>query len=50
MLITHYALAIAEQSLHSIKAFSAPHASPPESRVGVHKKFGGDTAGTADPS
>ncbi|KAK4810900.1 hypothetical protein QYF61_013308 [Mycteria americana] len=41
---------IAEQCLHSVKAFSAPHTAPPASRLGVHKKLGGDTAGRADPN
>ena len=44
-----HVLAIAEQCLHSVKGFSAPHPAPPASRLGVHKKLGGDTAGTADP-
>jgi len=42
-------LAIAEQCLHSVKAFSASHAALPASRLGVHKRLGGDTDGTADP-
>jgi len=34
--------------LHRVKAFSASHTDPPASRLGVHKKLGGDTARTAD--
>jgi len=26
------------------------HTTPPVSRLGVHQKLGGDTAGTADPN
>ena len=40
----------AEQRLHRVKAFAASHPTPPASRLGVHKKLGGDTAGTADPN
>ena len=36
------------QCLPSIKAFFASHTASPESRLGVQKKLGGDTAGTAD--
>ncbi|KAK4824954.1 hypothetical protein QYF61_021642 [Mycteria americana] len=36
--------------LHTVKAFAASHPTPPASRLGVHKKLGGDTAGTADPN
>jgi len=43
-------LVIAEQFLHSVKAFSASHPLSPARRLGVHKKLGGDTAGTADPN
>ena len=43
-------LVIAEQFLNKVKAFSASHTAPPVSRMGVHKKLGGDTAGTADPN
>ena len=43
-------LVIAEQRLHSVKAFSVSHVVPPTSRLGVHKKLRGDTAGTADPN
>ena len=32
------------------KAFSASHPTPPARRLGVHKKLGRDTAGTADPT
>jgi len=41
---------MAEQFLHRVKAFSAPHTTPPVSRLGVYKNLGGDTAGTAEPS
>jgi len=42
---------LAEQCLHRVKVFSAPHTTgPPASRLGMNKKLGGDTAGTADPS
>ena len=37
-------------SAYSVKAFSASHTIPPVRRLGVHKKLGGDTAGTADPN
>ena len=40
---------MAEQRVHSVKAFSASHTAPPASRLGVHKTLGGDTARTADP-
>lgn len=43
-------LVIAEQCLHSAKAFSAAHAAPAARGLGVHEKLGGDTAGTADPN
>ena len=43
-------LVTAEQCLHRVKAFSASHTTPPASRLGVHEKLGGDTAGTADPN
>jgi len=33
---------------YQVKAFSAPHTTPPASGLGVHKKLGGDTAGTTD--
>jgi len=39
---------IAEHCLHKCKAFSASHTTPSVSRLGMHKKLGGDTAGTAD--
>jgi len=42
-------LVTAEQCLHGIKAFSASYTTPPPSRLGVHKKLGGDTAGTTIP-
>jgi len=41
VLITHQCLAIAEQCLHSIKAFLVSHTAPPVSRLGVQKKLGG---------
>jgi len=41
---------IAEQCLHRAKVFSASHTIPPMNRLLVHKKLGGDTAGTADPN
>ena len=37
-------------SAYTVKAFPAPHTTPPVSRLGVHKELGGDTAGTADPN
>jgi len=40
---------MAEQCLHSMKTFSASRTTLPASRLGVHKKLIGDTAGTADP-
>ena len=49
-LIIQGGLVTAEQCLHRVKAFSASHTTPPASRLGVHKKLGGDTVGTADPS
>jgi len=33
-----------------LRPFSVSHAVPSGSRLGVHKKLGGDTARTADPS
>jgi len=36
--------------LNPVKAFSVPYAAPPMSGLGVGRKLGGDTAGTADPS
>lgn len=41
---------IAEQSLHTAKAFSAPHFTPSASKLEVHEELGGDTARTADPN
>ena len=41
---------IAEQCLHSLRAFSASHSTPPVSRLGVHKELEGDKAGMADPN
>lgn len=35
---------------YSVKAFSVSHTVPQRSRLGVGKKMGGDTAGTADLS
>jgi len=43
-------LVIAQQCLHRLEAFSAPHSTPPASRLGVHEKLGRDTARTADPN
>ena len=43
-------LVIAEQCLHGVKVFSASQTALPVRRLGVHKKLGGDTAGTADPN
>jgi len=40
----------AEQCLYGVKAFSASHSTPLVSRLGLHKKLTGDTAGTDDPS
>ena len=50
MLIMQRCFFIAEQCLHRVKAFSASHTALPASRLGVHKKLGGDAAGTADPN
>jgi len=36
-------------SAYTVKAFTAAHPTAPARRLGVHKKLGGDTAGTADP-
>jgi len=40
---------IAEQCLHKVKALSVPHIAPLLSSLGMDKKLGGDTDGTADP-
>lgn len=40
---------IAEQHLHRDKAFFVSHTASPVRRLGLHKKLGGNTAGTADP-
>lgn len=40
----------AEQSLHRLKAFSAPHLTPLVRRLGVHKELGRDTGRTAAPT
>lgn len=40
---------MAEQGLHSAKAFSAPHLSPSEGR-GMHKDLGKDRGRTAAPN
>ena len=40
---------MAEQCLHRVKVFAASHTALPASRLGVHKKMGEDTVGTADP-
>ena len=37
-------------SAHTVRAFSAPQTTPPVCGLGVHKKLGGDTAQTAEPS
>ena len=37
-------------SAYRVKASSASHTTPPASRLGVHKKLGGDTAGTPGPN
>jgi len=47
---TQMFLVTAEQCLHRVKASSAPHSSPPGSRLGGNKKLGGDIAGTSVPS
>lgn len=49
VLITHHVgvSVMAEQCLLCVNAISVTHSAPP-SKVGAHKKFGGDTAGTAD--
>jgi len=39
---------IAEQCLHRVKASSPSYITPPACRLGVPKKLGGHTAGTAD--
>jgi len=49
VLIIQGCVAIAEQFLHSVKAFSAPRATPAASRLGICKRLGGNTARTADP-
>ena len=49
VLIIQDVLITAEQRLHRVKAFSS-HPTTPASGLGVHKKLGGDTAGTADPN
>lgn len=36
--------------MHGVEAFSARHAALPVSRLGVHKKLGGDPGRTADHS
>jgi len=41
---------MAQQFLHCIKAFSVSHTAPPVSRLDVHKKLRGDTAGTDGPN
>jgi len=46
--ITSGVLVAAEECLHSVKTFSASHTALPASKLWVHKKVGGDTAGTAD--
>lgn len=44
-LLMHSGLAIAEQYLHSIKAFWVSHSTPPASRLGLDKRLGGSAAG-----
>lgn len=44
----HNALAIAEERLHSVKAFLFSTLSSTASRLGVGKRLGGNAAGTAD--
>lgn len=49
VLVTHRFLVIAEQCLHNVKAFSVSHSPPPtREQVGMGKRLGVDTAGTAD--
>jgi len=43
-------LAIADQCLHSIKAFPVSHSVPTASSVGMGKRLGGHTVETAEPS
>ena len=40
VLIIQGCLSLAEQCLHSTQVFSASHAAPSASRLGVHKKLG----------
>lgn len=47
---TRDVLFISEQLLHRVKTLSALQPIPPASRPWVHKKLGGDTAGTAHPN
>jgi len=47
-LVTHQFSAIAEQYLHSIKAFSVSHSVPIAHKIDVGKRLRGDTAGTSD--
>lgn len=42
-------LITAEWGSHGIKAISAPHLTPPASRLGMHNNLGGDTTWTGDP-
>lgn len=42
-------LALAEQSLHRVKAFGASHPTPPEAGLGLHKELGGNTVGRDGP-
>lgn len=48
VLVAHQCLAAAQQSLHSVEAFSFSHSEPPESRLGMNKKLGRDTVWTID--
>jgi len=41
---------IAKQYLDRVKASSASHTTLSARRLDLHKKLGGDTAGTADPN
>lgn len=50
VLINTDGFAIAEQRLHTVKAFPASHSTPAVERLGVHNTLGGDTGRTGDPS
>lgn len=49
-MITYWCLVVAEQCLHQLMDFPAPHTALPASRLGVHKELGRDTTMTADPN